>query len=66
MHSQIAGEEISMIRPHTEPTSPELTEKMRLDDELEEGLEETFPGSDPVSVTQPSPGREDGPAKGAN
>lgn len=30
-------------------------EKQRLDDELEEGLEETFPGSDPVSVSQPSP-----------
>ncbi len=25
----------------------------RLDDALERGLEETFPGSDPVSVTQP-------------
>ena len=26
----------------------------RLDDELERGLEDTFPGSDPVSVTQPA------------
>lgn len=25
----------------------------RLDDALERGLEDTFPGSDPVSVTQP-------------
>ena len=25
-----------------------------LEQELEEGLEDTFPGSDPVSVTQPS------------
>jgi len=25
----------------------------RLDDALEQGLEDTFPGSDPVSVTQP-------------
>jgi hypothetical protein len=25
----------------------------RLDDALDEGLEETFPGSDPVAVTQP-------------
>lgn len=25
---------------------------------LEEGLKETFPGSDPVSVTQPSPHAE--------
>jgi hypothetical protein len=27
--------------------------KKRLDEALEVGLEETFPGSDPVSVTQP-------------
>ncbi len=29
----------------------------RLDDVLEEGLQETFPGSDPVAVTQPVPDR---------
>lgn len=34
-------------------------EKRQLDDALEEGLEETFPGSDPVSVTQPAPSRQD-------
>jgi hypothetical protein len=34
-------------------------EKRRLDDALEEGLEETFPGSDPVNVTQPPPSKED-------
>jgi hypothetical protein len=34
-------------------------EKRRLDDALEEGLEETFPGSDPVSVTQPAPSKAD-------
>jgi hypothetical protein len=27
----------------------------RLDDALEQGLEDSFPGSDPVSVTQPPP-----------
>jgi hypothetical protein len=27
--------------------------KRSLDDRLERGLEETFPGSDPVAVTQP-------------
>jgi hypothetical protein len=27
--------------------------KKTLDDKLEQGLEETFPGSDPVSITQP-------------
>src|SRR5665213_816004 len=35
------------------------TEKRRLDDALEEGLEETFPGSDPVNVTQPAPSKGD-------
>ena len=34
-------------------------EKRRLDEALEEGLEETFPGSDPVSVTQPPPSKAD-------
>ncbi len=34
-----------------------------LESALEEGLEETFPGSDPVNVTQPPPSREDGHVK---
>lgn len=29
-------------------------EKASKDDQLEEGLEDTFPASDPVSITQPS------------
>ncbi len=35
------------------------SEKRRLDQVLEEGLEETFPGSDAVSVTQPAPSKAD-------
>jgi hypothetical protein len=31
----------------------DLDRKKRLDDALELGLEETFPGSDPVSIIQP-------------
>lgn len=31
----------------------ELQHKKALDDQLERGLEETFPASDPVAVTQP-------------
>jgi hypothetical protein len=31
----------------------DLDRKKRLDDALERGLEDSFPGSDPVSVTQP-------------
>jgi hypothetical protein len=38
-------------------------EKRRLDDALEEGLEETFPGSDPVNVTQPPPSKQDNHVK---
>jgi len=34
-------------------------EKRQLDEALEEGLEETFPGSDPVNVIQPAPSKED-------
>jgi hypothetical protein len=34
-------------------------EKRRLDQALEEGLEETFPASDPVNVVQPPPSKED-------
>ncbi len=37
----------------------EAKEKRRLDKALDEGLEETFPASDPVNVTQPPPSRED-------
>ena len=34
-------------------------EKRKLDAALDEGLEETFPGSDPVNVTQPAPSKAD-------
>jgi len=33
----------------------DLSRKKKLDDALERGLEDSFPGSDPVSVTQPPP-----------
>jgi len=48
-----------MTRPRTEPKPAESTEKHRLDEALDEGLEETFPASDPVNVTQPPPSRAD-------
>ena len=46
-----------------ETGSADREEKRQLDDALEEGLEETFPGSDPVNVTQPPPSRDDGHVK---
>jgi len=44
---------------NTDADSQDRAEKRRLDDALEEGLEETFPASDPVNVTQPAPSKGD-------
>lgn len=52
-----------MSSPRTAPDDDKRAEKRRLDDALEEGLEETFPGSDPVSVTQPAPSKADRAAR---
>jgi hypothetical protein len=41
----------------TERETPD--EKRRLDEALERGLEDTFPASDPVNVTQPPPSTTD-------
>jgi hypothetical protein len=48
-----------MSKSGSEPKDGKRVEKRRLDDALEEGLEETFPGSDPVNVTQPAPSKAD-------
>ena len=48
-----------MSGPRSDPKDAKATEKRRLDEALEEGLEETFPGSDPVNVTQPAPSKAD-------
>ncbi len=37
----------------------EEAEKRQMEQALEEGLEETFPASDPVNVTQPPPSKGD-------
>jgi hypothetical protein len=37
--------------------------KAALEEQLEEGLEETFPASDPVSVSQPAPSSGDRPRR---
>jgi len=44
---------------HKRDHKPKDPEKRKLDDALEKGLEESFPGSDPVSVTQPAPSKQD-------
>ena len=48
-----------MTRPRADGKDAEAAEKRRLDRALAEGLEETFPGSDPVNVTQPPPSKAD-------
>jgi hypothetical protein len=53
---------MSMPGPRTTDSNDAAStreDKRRLDDALEEGLEETFPASDPVNVTQPPPSRAD-------
>jgi hypothetical protein len=48
-----------MTGPRSDPNQAKASEKRQLDQALEEGLEETFPGSDPVNVTQPAPSKAD-------
>lgn len=46
-------------KPDNKPPSREDADKRRLDAALDEGLVETFPGSDPVNVVQPAPSKGD-------
>lgn len=46
-------------KPHQAKSHQKSEEQKRLDKSLEEGLEDTFPASDPVNVTQPPPSRRD-------
>jgi hypothetical protein len=46
-------------KPKSSP--PKSGEKEKLERALEEGLEDTFPASDPVAITEPVPDRP--PAK---
>ena len=48
-----------MSGPRGDSNKAKDDEKRRLDQALEEGLEETFPGSDPVNVIQPPPSKAD-------
>ena len=44
---------------HGDKPHRKSAEQERLDKALEEGLEDSFPASDPVNVTQPPPSRTD-------
>jgi hypothetical protein len=43
--------------------SSDEAKKAELEERLEEGLEETFPASDPVSAAQPAPSTGDRPRR---
>ncbi|MEH6951312.1 hypothetical protein V4R08_08170 [Nitrobacter sp. NHB1] len=46
-----------MPRIHAAQDDRTQKTKRELDEELDRGLQGSFPGSDPVSVTQPAPGK---------
>jgi hypothetical protein len=48
-----------MARSGSKPKAMDEAEKRRIDSVLDEGLEETFPASDPPSVIQPPPSKGD-------
>jgi hypothetical protein len=48
-----------MTGPRSDPKHAKTAEKRRLEEALEEGLQETFPASDAVNVTQPPPSKDD-------
>jgi hypothetical protein len=48
-----------MTAARARPEGAKSAEKRRLEEALQEGLEETFPASDPVNVTQPPPTKGD-------
>ena len=56
---QYLRKDVRMTGSRAKSTDSKNPEKRRLDEALEEGLEETFPGSDPVNVTQPAPSKGD-------
>ena len=50
-------------KPKTDKPAGHKPSKDQLEQELEEGLEDTFPASDPVAVTEPAPDHEDAAKK---
>jgi hypothetical protein len=48
-----------MPRSGSKPKDKDASEKRRIDSALEEGLEESFPASDPPNLTQPPPSKSD-------
>jgi len=45
----------SKLKNKTTENRRKVAEQRDLEEKLEEGLEESFPGSDPIAVCEPSP-----------
>jgi hypothetical protein len=55
-HLATAGAAVTEKQRHPATAGAVVTEKQRrLDRQLDEALEETFPASDPVAISQPAP-----------
>lgn len=54
----------AQIKAHRKPAlsrrRAKIAEQRKKEGELEEGLEDSFPASDPVAITQPAPPEPDG------
>ncbi len=59
--SKTRGGEADVKRPPAQKPreSGDSRERDSMEKALEQGLEESFPGSDPVNVTQPAPSKKD-------
>src|SRR5258708_38859605 len=55
--NRLPSRRASMTGPRSDPKDAKSREQRQLDQALEEGLEDTFPGSDPVNSTQPPPSK---------
>jgi hypothetical protein len=51
-----------MTMAETAPSNDKKNKEQQ-DKELDEALKESFPGSDPVSITQPAPSKPDADSK---
>ena len=52
-------QEVAMARSGSKRENKHEIEKRRADSALDEGLEESFPASDPPNLTQPPPSKGD-------
>ena len=57
--TEMENEVLEAKRKQTEKEREDALRRSRLERSLEEGLEDSFPASDPINVTQPPPSVED-------